>query len=117
MLPPFVLYFVLVLIYFISKGRLVHQWPAWVTGGPSLRMRSVGAFSLRHLLRAQHVLSISLSDDSPPSTAKETGRVPCVRAYSLFNVHYVSQEMHACASRHWHRKVFEFLPTIGETVR
>ncbi|XP_014387894.1 PREDICTED: eukaryotic translation initiation factor 4E type 3 isoform X3 [Myotis brandtii] len=47
------------------KRRLVRQWPAWVTGGPSLRMRSVGAFSLRHLLGAQRVLPISLSDDAP----------------------------------------------------
>lgn len=36
--------------------------------------------------------------------------IPC------FNFHYyVSQEMHALANSYWHKKVFAFLPTFGET--
>ncbi|XP_015416652.1 PREDICTED: eukaryotic translation initiation factor 4E type 3 isoform X1 [Myotis davidii] len=99
------------------KRRLVRQWPAWVTGGPSLRMRSVGAFSLRRLLGAQRVLSVSLSDDSP-SRHSERNR-QCARCVLIPCLMFIITFLRKCtpALSHWHRKVFEFLPTFGETVR
>lgn len=115
--PRFALCFGLVWFYVISKGRLMRQWPAWVTGGPSLRMRSVGAFSLRHLLGAQRVLSVSLSDDSP-SRHSERNR-QCARCGLIPCLMFIITFLRTCtpALSHWHRKVFEFLPTFGGTVR
>lgn len=67
---------------------------------------------------AQHVLSISLSDDSPSGHSKRNRQCAHCMFIPCSNVHYyISQEMHAFASSYWHRKVSEFLPTFGETVR
>lgn len=84
---------------------------------PSAQHPAGAPFSPQHLLTARHILLISLSGllilPSPARRNRQHAHclfIPC------FNSHYyVSQEMHALANSYWHTKVFEFLPTFGET--
>lgn len=73
-------------------------------------------FPLQLLLRAQHTLHQLVGLLILSGTARRNRQHAHCLFIPCFNFHYyVSQEMHALANSYWHKKVFEFLPTFGET--
>lgn len=109
-----VLFFVLFLSYFTFKDRLVNG-PVRVTSGhaPCARRGAFcpAAFACSPTSSHQLVGLLILS-----GTARRNRRHAHCLFIPCFNFHYyVSQKMHALANSYWHKKLFEFLPALGET--